>query len=202
MMKRFILCLPFILTILTACKEEETPYPAIISVFANVETDATGTLWRFVTDKRQVFQFSNPQAGYRPDTTYRAVCGYVPEGEYAWVYQLEGALLLKDSTANTRHDPIDILSAWRTTDYVNMHLSPRTQGGRQFWGFCIDSLKPGHCFLSLHHNQGHDAVSYNQSLYASIHLNDIAGLQKSDTISWDVMTFKGTKRWTLPPTIE
>lgn len=201
-MKRFILYIALILTVLTACKEEETPYPSIISVFANVETDAAGTLWRFVTDKGEAFLFSNPQAGYTPDTTYRAVCGYVPEGEHARVYQLEGALLLKDSTANTRHDPIDILSAWRTAGYVNMHLSPRTQGGRQFWGFCIDSIRPGHCFLSLHHNQNRDALSYNQNLYASIHLNDIAGLQKTDTISWNVTTFKETKRWTLPPTTE
>lgn len=200
-MRKVLLSFLLLMCVTTGCREEETSYPDIVTELADVKTDKTGVLSQFTTDIGHTFHISNRIEGYRLDTVYRAVCGYVPDGNQAIVYQLQGVLVLKDSTDVVRHDPTDIRSAWRTAGYLNMHLSPRTQGGIQHWGFCIDSLHPGHCYISLHHSQYQDAASYNQDLFASIGLHTGA-TAKTDTISLDVYTFKGKKRWTFPPLSE
>lgn len=199
-MKRTLFSLLFLFIILGACQEEEaTPFPSLITTFADVKSNKEGTLFCFITDKEETFRISNTQSGYRPDTTYRAVCGYVPQGEEATVYQLQGVRVLKDSTNIAKQHPIDILSAWRTFRYINMQLSPRTQGGTQYWGYCIDSIHPGHCYIRLHHNQNQDALSYNETLYASISLAQVSNLQPTDTIHLSIHTFKGLKQWTMAP---
>lgn len=194
--------------LLSACAEEQEPYPNIITEFADIHSDAQGLLVQMTTDNGKNYLISNTNIKpHRPDTTYRAIVGYVPETEStplkAHIYTLTGAQILSDSTTCLQHDPTGIESMWQQGKYINMQLTAKTQGGTHHWGYAIDSVQHvgqegrthAHHHLSIHHNQGQDPISYSQTYYCSILPSSIPHLQPTDTITIAVHTFKGTKKW-------
>ena len=125
------------------------------------------------------------------------LCGYVPSGENATVYQVQSAYYLRDSTKIAKTDPTGVKSAWRAGKYINMYLSPLTQGGTQYWGFITDSIKDGHAWVSLYHNQNADPLSYTQLTYASLPVDSIKGIQEGDVITLSINTFNGLQTWSF-----
>jgi len=199
-MKKFLLIILISALSFAACHDDEVEtYPSIITEFAIVKADALGALFQFTTDDGITYDMLNRVEGYDTLQAYRVVCGFVPEGKKATVYQLYGVHVLHDSTSVVSHDPINVLSAWRSSKYLNMQLLPRTQGGRQYWGFAIDSLRTSHLFVSLHHKQNNDPTSYSQNVYASLPLDSIIGRTDNDTLTLSICTFSGTKQWVFPP---
>ena len=80
--------------------------------------------------------------------------------------------------------------------YINLHLAPLTQGGNHSWGFITDSIgTDGHRYLSLHHRQNGDPLSYTQETYASIPLEELDSMTEGDSITLSIHTFKGIKTW-------
>lgn len=199
---------------LVSCAEKGEPYPDIITEMADIHSDHNGRLCDFVTDKGKCYTITNTNLRpHRPDTVYRAVVGFVPETAYnstvseATVYSLAAAKVLSDSTAIVRHDPTGIESMWVSGRYINMQLTAKTQGGLHFWGYAIDnqdvadnvSRLYSHHYLSLHHVQGRDPLSYSATVYCSISVPSIPLYQTGDTVSVTVHTFNGAKSWTFPP---
>ena len=154
---RVVFLFAFSLLVLTfhSCSDDDIKetYPSIVSEFSDIYSNDKGTLYQFVTDSQKKFLISNTLTGYAASRIYRGLCGYVANGERATLYQLQAAYVLRDSTATPRRDPTAVLSVWSTDRYINMQLQPRTQGGRQYWGYCTDSVRTKHIFLSLYHNQ-------------------------------------------------
>ena len=185
--------------LMSCSSDDEGTYPSIITEFASMKTNESGVMKSFTTDDNRTYQISNLLEGYLHNTLYRVVCGFVPEGNKARVYQLHGAYLLRDSLQQAQHDPTGVVSAWRRGHFINLHLSPLTQGGTQYWGFITDSIHPQHAFLSLHHRQGEDPLSYTKTVYASIPLDSIAGYDATDTVTLVIQTFQGTKRFDFTP---
>ncbi|MBO4642274.1 MAG: hypothetical protein J5661_05410 [Bacteroidaceae bacterium] len=196
-----LLCLTLAFTwMLTGCSsDDEGTYPSIITEFANMKTNESGVMKSFTTDDNHTYQITNLLEGYLHNTLYRVVCGFVPEGNKARVYQLYGAYLLRDSLKQAQRDPTGVVSAWRRGRFINLHLSPLTQGGTQYWGFITDSIHPQHTFLSLHHRQGEDPLSYTKTVYASIPLDSIATYNATDTVTLVIQTFQGAKRFDFTP---
>lgn len=172
-------------------------YPDIRTEFANMKADAKGVASSITLDDGTRYSITNRIAELHPDATYRVVCGYVPSGQQATLYTLEGAHILRDSTQVAQSHPTGVLSAWRSGNYINLHLTPRTQGGTHYWGFCIDSLTEHHAHLSLHHHQNGDPTSYSTTTYASLPVDSIAGIAKGDTITLHINTFKGRREWKM-----
>ena len=177
--------------------DNDEDYPSIVTQFVDIESNAEGRFFRITNDQEQTYLITNSMEGYEPNTVYRSICGYVPQGNQATIYQLTAVQMLRESTSVARHDPIAVNSVWHAGRYVNMQLAPRTQGDTQYWGFQIDSLRPGHLFLSLHHNQNGDPTSYTQNVYACILLNHIAGYSEGDSITLAIATFGGTKKYEM-----
>lgn len=200
---RVVFLSAFSLLVLTlhSCSDDDIKetYPSIVSEFSDIYSNDKGTLYQFVTDSQKKFLISNTLTGYAASRIYRGVCGYVANGERATLYQLQAAYVLRDSTATPRRDPTAVLSVWSTDRYINMQLQPRTQGGRQYWGYCTDSIRTKHIFLSLYHNQNADPTSYSEMTYASILLDSIPNRQPEDTITLSIRTFGGTETWHFPP---
>jgi len=191
----------FATCVMMGCSSEDDggPYPNIITEFANMMTDKSGNMVSFTTDDGKTYQISNQLRDYEPQALYRVVCGFVPQDNQAKVYQLFGAYLLRDSIDCAQHDPTGITSLWRRGHYINLHLSPLTQGGTQYWGFITDSIRPQHAFLSLHHRQAGDPLSFSKTVYASIPLDSIAGYDATDTITLIIQTFDGPKKYDFAP---
>ena len=193
-----------------SCSEKQEPYPDLITEFVDMRTDADGMFVDMTTDDGTCYSIINTNIKpHRPDTIYRAVVGFVPNGNsanlQAQIYTLAGALLLADSTATLRHDPTGIESMWQEGCHINMQLTARTQGGLHLWGYAVDSvLQAGqggrthaHHHLSIHHNQGRDPMSYSQTYYCSIHASSIPYYNIGDTISISVHAFNGVREWTF-----
>ena len=193
-----LVCL-IILTLLGwACSDDDNErFPNMVTEFANVRSDSLGQLYEFTTDGGETYSIQNRLTGYDTCRVYRTVCGYEAQGRLATIYELQGVYVLRDSSAVARHDPTDVLSVWGTPHYLNMQLIPKTHGGRHHWGFVLDSLKSGHAFLSLHHSQNGDDTAYTTTVYASLPLDSIRGLQPGDSVSLFIQGFQGMRRFHL-----
>lgn len=180
---------------LLGCNEKGEMYPSIITEFANLKADKDGVASSLTLDDGTSYGISNPVRNLTEDATYRVVCGFVPKGSVADIYTLTGAQILRDSTEIAHNDPTNIVSAWCSGKYVNMQLAPKGAGGKHYWGYAVDSVTTNHIHLSLHHNQNGDPASYSSTVYASLILDAIEGINEGDTITMSVNTFKGKKEW-------
>ncbi|MBR1498510.1 MAG: hypothetical protein IJ615_02630 [Bacteroidaceae bacterium] len=188
-----------LLLLLFSCKggdEGSDLYPNVVTEFAMIRTDDAGTMRELTTDDERTYTISNPLEGYEKNVTYRAVCGYVPDGQTATLYHATGAYLLRDSTLlASEPDAIKVTSVWQSGRYINMQLAPLTQGGRQYWGYRIDSLRSRTTHLSLHHRQNGDPLSYTLTVYASLPVDSLQQIPAGDSIALHIKTFNGEQVW-------
>ncbi|MDE7166697.1 MAG: NigD-like protein [Bacteroidaceae bacterium] len=176
---------------LWACNESHGNdiYPNIITELADGITDTEGNLTKLELDNNTILNLTNPQTGLTPNAVYRCLAGYTTnEQGTATLRSAVSAYLLHDSTAVATTDPVAIVSAWRTPRYINFHLRPKTQGGKQTWGIIVDSIVGRHAYLRLHHRQGTDPTAYSTNVYASLFLSDI----EADDFTINIETFSGT----------
>lgn len=185
-MKRLSLLLITLLSLplfLASCNDDDDSYPSIVTEMVDGVTNGNGTLTTLITDNDEQYTLTNPQAGLYPNALYRLLCGFTVQGQAATLYTLEGVYILRDSTSVASRDPFTIVSAWQTSRYINLHLTVKTQGGTQYFGYVTDSIVGEHTYISLHHRQGQDPEAYSTDIYASIPLDSIEG---------SLITFEGT----------
>ena len=83
---------------------------------------------------------------------------------------------------------LDRLIMPRQTHTANVAVRDRS--------FITDSIgTDGHRYLSLHHRQNGDPLSYTQETYASIPLEELDSMTEGDSITLSIHTFKGIKTW-------
>ena len=189
----------FLLLLVFACckggDDSSDFYPNVVTEFVTVKTDDSGTMTQFTTDDERTYTISNPQKGYDKNANYRTVCGYVADGQSATLYSLTGAYMLHDSTEVAYEpDPIKVTSVWKSGRYINMHLSPLTQGGTQYWGYRIGETNDGTTHVSLHHRQN-DPQSYTTSVYASLSMDELESIPAGNDIVLHIKTFQGEQAW-------
>ena len=198
----------FIILCAISCDKKDGIYPSMTTKFGDIRTNADGVLTDMTIDNGETFIITNTNINpHRPDTTYRAIIGYVAESngtsKEAYIHSLTGAMVLADSSVQALHHPTGIESMWMEGKYINMQLSAKSQGGKHYWGYCIDKVEQSgednrqyaHHHLSVHHNQGNDPLSYTETYYCSILLPSLPNFKQGDTISICVNTFKGVKTW-------
>lgn len=187
------------LLLLFSCKDSSDDfYPNVVTEFAMLRTDDSGTMIELTTDDEHTYTLSNPQTGYDRNSRYRAVCGYVPDGQNARLYNATGAYMLCDSTERAyESDAVKVVSVWQSGRYINMQLAPLTQGGTQYWGYRIDEVSGNTTHISLHHRQNGDPLSYTETVYASITTDDFETIPSGDNIVLHIKTFKGEQVWTF-----
>lgn len=184
--------------------EQDAFYPSLITDFAAVYSDNDGNLYRIQPDHKKGLYLSNPIAGYHPGTEYRGVCTYTFSSDDSSVVKLYGLRhvnILRDSTKSTYpgKDPLSLVSMWDGGDFINLHLTTKTQHGRQFFGFRTDSVTLGTnqkrtAHLSLYHNQNNDPQSYSQTEYASLPKSSVSTLiSDGDSICLYIHTYEGIK---------
>jgi hypothetical protein len=169
-------------------------YPNILTEFAMIRTDDAGTMIELTTDNEQTYTITNPQEGYDKNANYRAVCGYVADGHKATLYHATGAYMLRDSTQLAYDsEPVKVTSVWQSGRYINLHLSPLTQGGTQYWGYRIDETSGNTTHISLHHKQNGDPLSYTTTVYASFCIDEFESIPAGNLIALHIKTFDGEK---------
>ena len=188
-----------LLLLLSCCKGSDDTsdlYPNVVTEFATIRTDAEGTMVELTTDDERTYAISNPQEGYKKNFRYRAVCGYVPDMQKVYLYHATEAYLLRDSTELAiEPDAIKVTSVWQSGRYINMHLSPLTQGGRQYWGYRIGEVRGRTTHITLHHRQNGDPLSYTATVYASLPVDSLKAIPAGDSLALHIKTFKGEQVW-------
>lgn len=183
--------------LLTSCGNDASDiYPNVVTEFAMVLTDDAGRLSKLITDDETTYIIANQLEGYDKDTCYRAVCGFVPDGRKATLHNATGAYLLRDSTLLPHQpDSLKVVSVWQSGHFINMQLSPLTQGGVQYWGYRCDSVRSRMYHLSLHHRQNGDPLSYTQTVYASLPIDSLKSIAPGDSFALHIATFQGDRVW-------
>ncbi len=206
-MKKLLL-LPILALSLVGCDDDKTEdYPPMVTEMAVMESDASGIISGFTTDAGHAFSLVTPYTGVTPRALWRFLVGYVEERDgRATVYSLEGVVVVRDSTAlaDVRHDPVGFVSAWTGGRFVNLHLTPKTKGGTQTWGYVREgdytNLQGGTTYrVALHHRQGSDQPAYSAETYVSLPVDSInAKASAADSIQLTLATFAGQRTVTLP----
>lgn len=188
-------------------EEEGYVFPSLVTEFVELHTDDTGLGTQFTTDGGSGFAVNAPLQGLQPNALYRLVLGYETTDEtrgrlpVARVYTVDYVALLQPTEEPAAEDePAGIDAVWRGADYLNLQLSPKTQGGTQLWGYRTDSItstpdgrRTFH--LSLYHRQPDDPYSYSTTAYASLPLFQVEELQPGDSLTFTGLTFDGQKTW-------
>lgn len=206
-------CLTLILCVLSvglclSCSQtdEQTSYPSFITEFAELYADNNGNLYRMRPDYKPAYYIDSPLTGYYPNTEYRAACTYTfssPDSTTVHIYGLERVIVLQDSTRSVHagNDPLQVVSIWDGGNFINFHLSVKTQNGTQYLAYRMDSVRIAAnqkrtVYVSLYHNQNNDPLSYSQKLYASLPKSNLnAVIQQGDSICILIHTFEGTRTW-------
>lgn len=190
----FLILISSFLIMFSSCNDEdEAPYPSIVTELADGITNASGTMYKIVLDDDTEYSLTNPLTGLKQSTIYRVLAGYTIANDEAELRSLSNVTVLRDSTSRATSDPIGVVSLWRTRRYINLHLCPKTKGGRQYWGFIVENIEGRHACLRLHHRQNDDPTAYSTDVYASLPLE----LVDADQFTIRIETFDGTKEWEL-----
>lgn len=195
-----LLLLLLLLSFVSCSSDDEAMYPPIITEPMMVSTNAAGSPVSILTDAGISYQLLNRISGWPQDTVLRIVGGYVVENGQARLYDVQNMYVLHDcSHLDTiyRH-PTNVESVWLGGGFINMHLLPKTQGGKQRWGFLRDSTRTNTLggtthHISLFHDQADDPTAYSGHLYCCIPLDSIAYPRTStDSIILAIPTMKAT----------
>lgn len=179
---------------IAACSDDDPPYPSLVTELCDGYTDADGRLTRLELDDGTRLALATPLPDLKENAIYRLLAGYTRADTVATLLSAQSALYLRDSSAVLRRDPTAIDAAWLTPRYLNLRLRPKTQGGTQYWGYAIDTLRADTLFLTLHHRQALDPEAFTTTLYASLFLER---LPQARTLVFTVNTYDGPKVWTL-----
>ena len=200
---------------LFSCSKDDDSYPSLITEMVMAQADAQGYMVSFTTDGGTTYAVDNSIEGMDANNRLRCLCGYTTEAEgHAKVYSALAVPVLADASGakSPKRHPTGIASAWLSGGFLNLHLTPKTHGGKQTWGFTCDSVTPhtspsgaaeGYTYhLSLYHDQRDDATSYTTDLYACIALDSLAAHAPrnappaaTDSLRLTVPTFNGEALW-------
>ena len=204
------------LSTLLSCSKDDETYPSLITEMVMAQADAQGCMTSFTTDGGTTYTVDNHIEGMDANSRLRCLCGYTIEAEkHANVYSALLVPVLTDASdaKSPKRHPTGIASAWLSGGFLNLHLTPKTHGGKQAWGFICDSVTPhlaspegsaeGYTYhLSLYHDQSDDATSYTTDLYACIDLDSLAVHSPrnappaaTDSLRLTVPTFNGDALW-------
>lgn len=204
-----------LLFIFTSCSQSgsdgEDIYPNIITELCSIETNSQGILSRLHLDDGTSFYIAgNTSSSYRPNAFYRALASYTPVTEsIVNLRSAQSALVLADSTQCAIeyekegipvNDPVGLLSAWRTPQFINLHLATKTQNqAEHHWGYIMEEKTERHIHLRLFHRQMTDPTSFTTDTYASIQIQKVPDYTAGDTISFTLTTWDKEESTTLPP---
>ncbi len=193
---------------LASCSDDDSgpPYPSLLSEMAMATADSSGNIQAFRTDGGSVYRVSNTITGMLPNSIMRTLIDYAVESEgVAKIYAAQQVPVVGDVTAGEKrlHDAQGVVSVWKAAGYINMHLMPRTQGGRQAYGYVRDSVATSPSgqqtlHISLYHDQANDPASYSRHIYASISADSIAARHHPDSVALHIFTFAGWQEWHFP----
>ena len=189
---RFLLCLPLILWLATACGEDEYHYPDVRLDYLTAHSGTDGRLETILADDGTLYDVQNTV--YAPheaaDTTLRIVANYTRETDEEGHM---GALLYAAQTTispvplpadrfedGIKADPASVLSIWMGLDYLNLVLEIKTADGSHTFHFVEDEVSwdaataRREVALSLYHDAGDDPQYYTRRVYLSVPLRQYA----------------------------
>lgn len=190
---------------LTGCDDDYT-YPSLITEFADIYTNNDTTLTFIENDEGDTYVTRTPLQGLDPRYFYRAVCGYEITDDkldtlpIVILYTLESVKLLHEDTLSMPTDPTNVTSVWRAGNYINLQLTPKTQGGTQTWNYRTDSIitdnknHQARHHITLVHDQNDDPLSYSTTVYASLYL-PTSEINPNDSIILTIQTFDEPQTW-------
>lgn len=194
--------------ILLSCSSDGEDYPSLISDFACIATDGTGSLHTLLMDDGTTYTLSNSSDynhyNWRGDSTYRVVCRYLPDEEHAGVAKLLAVAQTVsryatyiDKVDTLKRDAADVQSIWRSGNYINLILNIKAMDKQHFLDFIeVTSPTDRHVAIVLYHDSNGDIQGYTQQAYCSLPLAKYQGqLQEGDTISISIATATGEKKY-------
>ena len=170
-------------------------YPDVLTSFADVITDKSGTIEKMNDGDGFSYSVSNASGGYKKDTLYRVVAQYRLVDESS-IYLYNTTKTISPVPVPSNHikggfktDSVRMQGIWLSAGYINIVLQIEGAGEAHSFHFGQDSISVSgeHRLVSLrlYHNRGEDAEYYTHRAYLSVPLKQYQ-LADGDTISMGV----------------
>jgi hypothetical protein len=223
-----LLMLPLflLLTVTSACGDDDYRYPSVALEFLTAHTGADGSVQTIVTDDGMAYDVAadDSQSRFTADSTLRVVAYYEevtpPMSSSkladAHIYSLATTISslpkpASEFTDGVHTDPAAVTSIWAGRNYLNIRLTVKAQNGRHLFGFVEEYVAPVEAgsesravHLSLYHDARNDVPATTQTAYLSIPLAQYAapGINRL-AITFTLNTVDGEKTYEVAcPIIE
>lgn len=213
----YIMGLLCMILLQVSCKDDSYTYPSVQLEFISAHTNESGTFDYFINDDNKAYYIENASrfTNMRADTVYRMVCNYevisapasTTKGNasvYALLQPVSVNPVAEEVIAGkVKTDPLEIQSIWKkTSDYINMVLLIKNQGGRHTFHFIDQGIteQDGRKKLTLllYHDKGNDVEAYTERAYLSAPLLKYKGiLSAGDVIDFCINTYDGMKTYSF-----
>lgn len=196
--------------LLSACGEDDYQYPDLVTELGELTIDEEGLGDAFVTDGGLTFDVS--YLGVRTnvtDTVLRCYCQYAETDEGVSIYTLNSIYCAPPTYTTAEYtDPVDIISAWTTSRYMNMYVGVLTgEDVEHDFAFSLDSVTwnisdEWDLTWTVHHTLIHrasdDAQYYTERSYISFPLFWYSAFGVYDSVQLTVNTYDGIRSFTAP----
>lgn len=184
---------------LYACGDDTADYPSFVTDLVEVHTDASKTVVAISLDNGKRYAVSSEQKmkAEVADTIYRCYASYVIDNGFVRLYELRHIIssypVPYASFKQHPHEPVKIISMWKSGGYVNLHLGVLVSGVKSHsYDFCCDSIIDGTEYVSLLHLRPEgDGEAYTQHVYMSLPLQRKGDAPANTVLS--INTYDGVK---------
>lgn len=174
-----------LLSLMTACGDDDYYYPSVKLEFVTVKAGDDGRIQTLIPDKGEVLSVAEDRTGsiITADTSRRVMSNYevLSDGSTATIYSLQSVIVPVPKPENDpvykdgiKRDPVEMVSIWLGRDYLNMILNLKVSTGKgHTFGIVEDvsELKTnGIVNMLLYHDANSDEEYYNRRAYISVPL--------------------------------
>lgn len=171
---------------LCACNDDDKyVYPDVQTEFVCLQTDATGTGVKLLTDKGEAYSIQSRSGldKLSKDTIYRTVSVFqlMPEAKEVKLYSCKAIvspnpLRPESFKSGVKTDPVEIQSIWLSGNYLNMVLLIPVKEEKHAFHFVDEGLETAAdgkkiLNLRLYHDSNNDYAAFTNRAYLSVPLH-------------------------------
>lgn len=188
-MKLFLKTIFVLLAICTisSCKEDDYEYPPVKLEFLTVNINTEGIVKNAITDGGELLTITQDKTNtkFEPNSVQRIIANIEQyDDNTAIIYSLASPISVAPLSIDSpefeegiKLHPVDVLSMWQGSTYLNMILLIKTHESKHIFHFVEQSCELNDAGVKtvrvlLYHDSGSDVPKYNtKRAYASVPIN-------------------------------
>lgn len=208
MRKQLIKILIFaVFVVVASCNSDESAsIPSFRTELVDVLTNSDSLVTEMLSDYGGRYTIHQTLKAPEPNARIRCRASYElnADSTAAQVYNISVVTCFPpqpvDSFTTFPHDPVNVVSVWKTPSYINLCIAPLVNKGMKCkYSISADTVISRTLHSSFLFERTTDVPeAYTHKLYHSIPLTDFSSSPSFDSICIHITTYQGVKEYTFP----